>query len=76
MGGACMDLGTAVTAWKQWMEPQKALKEKMYLGSPAVTNGANGLNYLASFIDSCTDCNIDFINIHWYCSLASTYKLG
>lgn len=60
-----MELGTAVAAWKQWMEPQKALKEKMYLGSPAVTNGANGLKYLSSFIDACTGCNIDFINIHW-----------
>ncbi|KAJ4383782.1 hypothetical protein N0V86_000625 [Didymella sp. IMI 355093] len=53
MGGACMDVGTAVAAWKQWMDPQKALKEKMYLGSPAVTNGANGLKYLSSFIDAC-----------------------
>ncbi|KAF3031850.1 hypothetical protein E8E12_003067 [Didymella heteroderae] len=72
MGGACMDLDTAVAAWKQWMEPQKALKENMYLGSSAVTNGANGLNYLSSFIDACTGCNIDFINIHWYDDAANT----
>lgn len=65
MGGACMDVGTAVSAWKQYMEPQKSLKDKMYLGSPAVTNGPNGLSYLSSFINACTGCNIDFVNIHW-----------
>ena len=65
MGGSCIDLGTAVAAWKQYMEPQKSLKEKMYLGSPAVTNGPNGLPYLASFISACTGCSIDFVNIHW-----------
>ncbi|KZM23430.1 uncharacterized protein EKO05_0003966 [Ascochyta rabiei] len=66
MGGACMDLGSSIAAWKQHMEPQKSLKEKMYLGSPAVTNGPNGLAYLSSFINACTGCSIDFINIHWY----------
>lgn len=66
MGGSCMDLGTAVAAWKQYIEPQKTLKDKMYFGSPAVTNGPNGLKYLSSFIDACTGCKIDFINIHWY----------
>lgn len=66
MGGSCMDLGTAVAAWKQYIEPQKSLKDKMYFGSPAVTNGSNGLKYLSSFIDACTGCKIDFINIHWY----------
>jgi hypothetical protein len=29
------------------MQPAKALKDKMYLGSPAVTNGANGMGYEA-----------------------------
>lgn len=67
-----MDLGTAVATWKQYIEPQKVLKDKMYFGSPAVTNGANGLKYLASFIDACTGCKIDFINIHWYGVLTYT----
>lgn len=65
-GGVCMDVGTAVAAWKQYMEPQKSLKEKMYLGSPAVTNGPNGLTYLSNFMAACTGCSIDFVNIHWY----------
>ncbi|KAJ4983387.1 hypothetical protein SVAN01_11122 [Stagonosporopsis vannaccii] len=66
MGGACMDLGTAVATWKEYMEPQKSLREKMYLGSPAVTNGPNGLSYLTYFMNACAGCTIDFINVHWY----------
>ncbi|KAF9698854.1 hypothetical protein EKO04_003294 [Ascochyta lentis] len=72
MGGSCMELGAAVAAWKQYMEPQKSLKEKMYLGSPAVTNGPRGLSYLSSFIDACTGCSIDFVNIHWYDDASNT----
>lgn len=66
MGGACMSLAAAVAAWKEHMEPQKSLKEKMYLGSPAVTNGPSGLTYLSYFMTACTGCTIDFINVHWY----------
>ncbi|KAL5114957.1 hypothetical protein ACEQ8H_007129 [Pleosporales sp. CAS-2024a] len=67
-GGSCISVKDAVTAWKQHMEPAKALKDKMYLGSPAVTNGINGmgLDWLRSFISACQGCNIDFICIHWY----------
>jgi hypothetical protein len=52
------------------MQPAKALKDKMYLGSPAVTNGANGmgLDWLREFMKQCDGCNIDFICIHWYAS--------
>jgi hypothetical protein len=62
-----MSIGSAVAAWKQHMEPAKTLKEKMYLGSPAVTNGGGsmGLNWLSDFMNACTGCNIDFICIHW-----------
>ncbi len=63
-----MDLGSVVTAWRQYMEPTIALKEKMYLGSPAVTNGPKGLPYLESFLAACTGCNIHFIALHWYLS--------
>ncbi|KAJ8110474.1 hypothetical protein OPT61_g6693 [Boeremia exigua] len=66
MGGACMDLGSSVAAWKQFMEPALALKEKIYLGSPAVTNGPQGLAYLSSFLTACTGCTIHFIALHWY----------
>jgi hypothetical protein len=70
-GGSCIPLSTAIAAWKQYMEPQKQLKMKMYLGSPAVTNGPDGLQYLSDFLAGCTGCNIDFINIHWYLPLSS-----
>lgn len=61
-----MSANTAADAWKQWMEPQRELKAKMYLGSPAVTNGQHGLPWLESFLILCDGCHIDFINIHWY----------
>lgn len=66
MGGSCIDVGNAVAGWKQHMEPLKNIKNKMYLGSPAVCNGPQGLPWLAQFINSCTGCNIDFVNIHWF----------
>ena len=41
---------------------------KVKIGSPAVCNGggATGLNWLSSFMDKCSSCQIDFIAIHWY----------
>lgn len=62
-----MSIDSAVAAWRAYMQPAKDLKEKMYLGSPAVTNGANGqgLDWLRDFISACKDCSIDFICIHW-----------
>lgn len=42
----------------------------MYLGSPAVTNAPDtpttGLGWLRSFLEKCSDCDVDFIAIHWY----------
>jgi hypothetical protein len=60
-----MDVDTAVDAWKQYMEPHRALKSNMYLGSPAVTNGQKGLPWLVHFLVACDGCHVDFINIHW-----------
>ncbi|KAF1914088.1 hypothetical protein BDU57DRAFT_541452 [Ampelomyces quisqualis] len=67
-GGSCMSVPSAVAAWNQWMQPAKSIKEKMYLGSPAVSNGAHGrgLDWLRDFITACTSCSVDFICIHWY----------
>jgi hypothetical protein len=66
-GGSCISVASAVTAWKQLMEPAKSLKDKMYLGSPAVTNGVNGmgLDWLRDFMRQCNECSIDFICLHW-----------
>ncbi len=62
---ANMDIPTAVSAYKQFMQP---FAGKAQLGAPAVTNGGGqmGLQYMENFINSCTGCTIDFVNIHWY----------
>ncbi|KAH7402819.1 hypothetical protein BKA66DRAFT_404949 [Pyrenochaeta sp. MPI-SDFR-AT-0127] len=69
-GGSCITVRDAVDGWKEHIGPFKHFKEKMYLGSPAVSNAASsdstGLGWLAKFIAACTDCNIDYITIHWY----------
>jgi hypothetical protein len=56
---------SAASAWKEYMEP---FAGKAQLCSPSVTNGGGsmGLNWLKSFLESCSDCTIDCLNIHWY----------
>jgi hypothetical protein len=55
----------AASAWKTYMEP---FAGQAKLCAPSVTNGGGsmGLNWLSSFLESCSDCTIDCINIHWY----------
>ncbi|KAJ4374313.1 hypothetical protein N0V83_003054 [Neocucurbitaria cava] len=69
-GGACMSVADAVAGWNEHIQPLKSLKKQMYLGSPAVSNAAatdsTGLGWLAKFIEACSGCDVDFINIHWY----------
>jgi hypothetical protein len=51
------------------MEPAKLLKQKMYLGSPAVTNSGTagmGLEWLRAFMAACKGCSVDFVCVHWY----------
>jgi hypothetical protein len=62
-----MSVEDAVEAWWQHMEPAKPIKERMYLGSPSVTNGGQGmgLEWLSKFLNACNGCNVDFICIHW-----------
>lgn len=56
----------AAAAYKTYLSTPFAGKAQ--LGSPAVTNGggAMGLTWLKNFLASCTDCQIDFVCIHWY----------
>lgn len=65
-----MSVTDAVAGWKEHIQPLKSLKKQMYLGSPAVSNAAatdsTGLGWLAKFIEACSGCDVDFINIHWY----------
>ncbi|USP82270.1 glycoside hydrolase family 128 protein [Curvularia clavata] len=69
-GGSCIDVPTAVAGWKKHMQPLSSLNKNIYLGSPAVTNAApsdtTGLGWLAKFLQLCTGCSVDFINIHGY----------
>lgn len=64
-GSACMSVASAATTWKIHMNP---FAGKALLGSPAVTNSGSpsGLTWLQQFLDTCTDCHVDFISIHWY----------
>ncbi|KAI5247464.1 hypothetical protein E4T43_01995 [Aureobasidium subglaciale] len=68
-GSACMSVDTAVRYHRQYMQP---FAGKALIGAPAVTNAGGtdanpqGLQYLQYFLGNCTDCTIDFINLHWY----------
>ncbi|KAF4547602.1 Glycosyl hydrolase catalytic core domain-containing protein 3 [Elsinoe fawcettii] len=66
-GSSCMSVADAVTTYRQYITPLKA--QGFRLGAPAVTNG-QGLNvgndWLTKFLTACSDCQIDFIPIHWY----------
>lgn len=62
-----IDPQTAATDYKQYMSGMFGGKD-IKLGAPAVTNGGGtmGLTWLQNFLDACTDCQIDFVPIHWY----------
>ena len=61
----------AADAYKQYMEP---FAGKAKLCAPSVTNGGGsmGLSWLSSFLEACSDCTIDCVNIHWYDSAENT----
>lgn len=67
-----MSMDAVLSTWSSHMQPLASnYGSKIKLGSPAVTNGADGtdkwgLRYLATFLDKCKGCQVDFINIHWY----------
>lgn len=73
-----MTVEEAVAKYKQYITPYKA--KGLRLGSPAVTSDS-GLDenkepkkvgvkgWLIPFLDQCTDCQIDFIALHYYDSV-------
>ncbi|KAL8930793.1 MAG: hypothetical protein Q9208_000334 [Pyrenodesmia sp. 3 TL-2023] len=67
---ANMDVPTSVKGWREHMEPFHAKHNgDVKLGSPSVCNGPDanqGLQYLASFLEQCAGCHVDFLAIHWY----------
>ena len=62
---ANMSPSEAAAAYKTYMQP---FAGQAKLCAPAVTNGggAMGLDWLMAFMDACTDCTIDCVNVHWY----------
>ncbi|KAI4195535.1 MAG: hypothetical protein LQ346_003405 [Caloplaca aetnensis] len=67
---ANMDVPTSVKGWMTYMEPFHAkYNGDVKLGSPSVCNGPDanqGLQYLATFLEQCGSCHVDFLAIHWY----------
>ena len=68
---ANMSPSEAAAAYKTYMQP---FAGKAKLCAPAVTNGGGsmGLTWLQNFMDACTDCTIDCVNVHWYDSAENT----
>ena len=68
---ANLDVGAAIGAWKQYMQPY-AGKDGIKLGSPAVSNAGGspghpqGLTWLKQFLQGCQGCQVDFLVVHWY----------
>lgn len=67
-----MSPAAAAAAYKEYMNP---FGDSAKLCAPSVTNSGTdgqGLSWLSEFLDACTDCQIDCINIHWYDSAENT----
>ena len=66
-GGSGLSPADAVTGWNDNIQPFAGGAVK--LGSPSVTNAGApmGLDWLNQFVQQCNGCQIDFLNIHWYC---------
>lgn len=64
-GSACMSVNASVAAYQTAMQP---FAGRVPIGAPAVTGSGSpaGLTYIQNFIGNCTNCTIDFVNVHWY----------
>ena len=64
-GKANLTVADAVTVHKKYMQPYYG---EVQLGTPAVTNGggSTGLAYLEAFVEACTGCSFNFVNVHHY----------
>jgi hypothetical protein len=62
-GGTCMSVSDAVDGYRAHMSQYGDVYK---LGSPAVTNGPQGLEWTKEFLNQCSGCQIDFVPIHWY----------
>ena len=64
-GHAKLTVADAVIVHKKYLQPYYG---QVQLGTPAVTNGggSTGLAYLESFLEACTGCSFNFVNVHHY----------
>ncbi|KAF7118374.1 hypothetical protein CNMCM5793_007888 [Aspergillus hiratsukae] len=73
-GQAAMSPSEAAQAYKQYITP---FSGKAKLVSPGVTNSPSpgqGLDWMNSFLESCTDCGINDLAVHWYGDSADDFK--
>jgi hypothetical protein len=73
-GQAAMSPSEAAQAYKQYITP---FSGKAKLVSPGVTNSPSpgqGLDWMNSFLESCTDCGVTDLAVHWYGDSADDFK--
>ncbi|KAJ5094837.1 hypothetical protein N7456_010698 [Penicillium angulare] len=71
---ANMSPADAATYYKEYITPYS---DEATLISPAVTSSESsgeGLDWLESFLEDCTDCEVSALAIHWYGSTFSELK--
>jgi hypothetical protein len=74
---ANMSVDDAVELWKEHVLPLKANFPSMRMGSPAVSNGQNGLRWLKSFferLDGIQHAGIGHIVLHYYSPNVNHFK--
>jgi len=62
----------AARLYKSVFNPLKSLGKR--LGGPSVASNDAGTNWQASFVQQCSGCNIDFMQVHWYGSDPQAFK--
>ncbi|KAL4810874.1 hypothetical protein BDV18DRAFT_128157 [Aspergillus unguis] len=68
---------TASDAAKYYKEYITTFSGQSKLISPSVTNGNGadeGLNWMKSFLDECSDCGLTGMAVHWYGETADDFK--
>ncbi|KAL4922859.1 hypothetical protein BDW62DRAFT_196866 [Aspergillus aurantiobrunneus] len=71
---AAMSSSDAATYYRDYISP---FSGKAKLVSPAVTNGVGsdkGLDWMRNFLNSCSDCGVSALAVHWYGDSADDFK--
>ncbi|KAF9889275.1 hypothetical protein FE257_007588 [Aspergillus nanangensis] len=72
---ACMAPADAANYYRQYISPYNGNAK---LVTPAVTNGggdAEGLQWMRTFMDGCSDCGLSVLAVHWYGQSADEFKI-